>query len=206
MNVDGSGLQPISTTPDGDFDPAWSPDGTKLAFTSLRDGRAHVYVYDFASGTSTLLSPESAYDSNPAWSPDGLMIAFEGNRAGLNRIWTVNVDGKKEKAITREEFGQIYMPAWSPDGEVILYIVGVNPPKLFGQRYTDNTRNFEVGTNEFPIFRVNYSPDGMYLVIEGKQDGTDRDIFLMTRNGTNLFRLTNDPADDFGAVWRPLPK
>ena len=206
MNVDGSGLQPISTTPDGDYDPTWSPDGTKLAFTSLRDGRPHVYVYDFLSGTSTLLSPESAYDSNPAWSPDGLTIVFEGKRSGLTRIWTINVDGKKEKPVTREEFGQTYMPAWSPDGEVVLYIMGVNPPKLYGQRYADNTRNFEVGTNEFPIFRVNYSPDGMYLVIEGKQDGTDRDIFLMTRNGTNLFRLTNDPADDFGAVWRPLPK
>lgn len=205
MNVDGSGLQPISTTPDGDYDPAWSPDGTKLAFTSLRDGRPHVYVYDFSSGTSTLLSPESAYDSNPAWSPDNLSIVFEGKRSGLSRIWAINVDGKKERPISREEFGQTYIPAWSPDGEVILYIMGTNPPKLYGQRYTDNTRNFEVGTNEFPIYRVNYSPDGMYLVIEGMQDGTDRDIFLMTRNGTNLFRLTNDPADDFGAVWRPLP-
>jgi Tol biopolymer transport system component len=134
------------------------------------------------------------------------MLVFEGNRSGLTRIWTINVDGEKEKPVTREEFGQTYMPAWSPDGEVIMYIMGLNPPKLFGQRYTDNTRNFEVGTNEFPIFRVNYSPDGMYLVIEGMQDGTDRDIFLMTRNGTNLFRLTNDPADDFGAAWRPLPK
>jgi serine/threonine protein kinase len=204
MNVDGSGLVPVSTTPDGDFDPAWSPDGTKLAFTSLRDGRPHVYVYDFEGGDSTLLSPESAYDGSPVWSPDNLMIIFEGKRSGLSRIWSVQIDGKNERAVTREEVGQTFTPAWSPDGEVILYILGINPPKLYGQRTVDNTRNFAVGTNEFPIYRANYSPDGMYLAIEGKQDATDRDIFLMTRNGTGLFRLTNDPADDFGAVWRPL--
>jgi serine/threonine protein kinase len=206
MNVDGSGLLPVSTTPDGDYDPAWSPDGTKLAFTSLRDGRPHIFVYDFESGVSTLLSPESAYDSNPVWSPDNLMLIFEGKRSGLSRIWSVQLEKKYEKAVTREEVGQCFNPAFSPDSEVILYILGLNPPKLYGQRFADNTRNFAVGTNEFPIFRVNYSPDGSYLTIEGKQDGTDRDIFLMTRNGTGLFRLTNDPADDFGAVWRPIPK
>lgn len=206
MNADGSGLQPISSTPDGDYDPAWSPDGTKLAFTSLRDGRPHVYVFDFNDGTSTLLSAESAYDGNPTWSPDGKVIAFEGTRGGLTRIWAVDVDGKNQRPITREEFGQTYIPAWSPDGEVILYILGINPPKLYGQRVADNTVNFAVGLNEIPIYRVNYSPNGLYLVVEGIQDSNDRDIFLMTRNGTNLFRLTNDPADDFSPSWRPLPQ
>jgi len=206
MNADGSGLQPISSTPDGDYDPAWSPEGTKIAFTSLRDGRPHVYVYDFSNGTSTLFSPESAYDGKPTWSPDGKVIAFEGTRSGLTRIWAVDVDGKNARPLTREEFGQAYKPAWSPDGDVVLYILGVNPPKLYGQRIADNTVNFAVWLNEFPIYRVNYSPDGLYLVIEGKQDSNDRDIFLMTRNGTNLFRLTNDPADDFSPVWRPIPK
>ncbi len=206
MNADGSGLEPISSSPHGDYDPTWSPDGTKIALTSLRDGRPHIYVYDLLSGTSLLLSPESAYDSDPAWSQDGQFIAFQGRRSGLTRIWSVGIDGKNAKPLTREELGQTYSPALSPDGQVVLFTQQFNSPRLFGLQMDDNANVFAVGSNEFPIFGVNYSPDGLYLVIEGEQDSDDRDIFLMTRNGTNLFRLTNDPADDFSPVWRPLPK
>ena len=56
-----------------------------------------------------------------------------------------------------------------------------------------------------PIEDVEFSPDGLWLVTEGRDNEGNRDIYFMTVTGGNRTRLTNDPADDFDPSWRPLP-
>ncbi len=81
MNVDGSGETNITNHPANDTNPAWSPDGTQMAFTSNRDGNTEVYVMNEDGSAQTRLTNNSVADFQPAWSPDGTKIAFVSDRA-----------------------------------------------------------------------------------------------------------------------------
>jgi Tol biopolymer transport system component len=102
MNADGSGDTRLTDHPADDFDPAWSPDGSQIAFRTHRDGNEEVYIMA-ADGTGQRnLAPASGGDYSPAWSPDGAWIAFMSDRAGGNpNLWVARPDGSDLRQITR---------------------------------------------------------------------------------------------------------
>ena len=122
MNADGTQTRlTYNVAPDDpdtwwmgrDEDPAWSPDGTKIAFTSLRDGSLEIYVMN-ADGTGQHnLTKHGGDDSQPTWSLDGARIAFTSNRGGNDNIHWMNADGTGQVRLTTNQSGD-YDPAWSP--------------------------------------------------------------------------------------------
>ncbi len=69
---------------------SWSPDGTMIAFTSIRNGNFDIYTMTVSSGTEKRITTDIALDSDPAWSPDGTKIAFTSDRNGTFDIWVVS--------------------------------------------------------------------------------------------------------------------
>jgi membrane protein DedA with SNARE-associated domain/Tol biopolymer transport system component len=89
----------------------WSPDGSRLAFTSIRDGNVEIYVMkDDGSGVLRLTN-DPADDLMPAWSPDGTRLVFQSNRDGNWEIYTTNVDGTGLSNLTRTPSDET-APAW----------------------------------------------------------------------------------------------
>ena len=82
----------------GDYEPAWSPDATKISFLSDRDGPLKIYVMD-ADGSNAVSWPahsvRSSY-SEQVWSPDGTKMAFVSDRDGNNEIYVMDVGGGNE--------------------------------------------------------------------------------------------------------------
>jgi Tol biopolymer transport system component len=112
----------LSSTPNAsEWVPDWSPDGSKIAFSSDRDGDSEVYVIN-ADGTGLVqLTDNKGYDGRPRWSPDGRQIAFETDREGDWDIYVMNADGSSPKALTVNAKAADWMESWSPDGQWLVY-------------------------------------------------------------------------------------
>lgn len=107
-------------------DPAWSPDGERILFTSTATGSSEIYLMDWTGKNVRQITDDRAEHAQPAWSPDGTRIAytFEGRPALLQfDIFVLNIETGEQRNITEgvdTGFGGT-RPRWSPDGNYILY-------------------------------------------------------------------------------------
>ena len=102
-------------------DPAFSPDGSRIAFVSLRDGNAEIYVMNADGTGATRLTTDPQPDGRPVFTPDGQAIVFHSARtAGKQQIWTMNVDGTGLTQLTRDSMN--LAPTVSQDGQTVAYV------------------------------------------------------------------------------------
>jgi serine/threonine protein kinase/Tol biopolymer transport system component len=210
INADGTGLKELTPAPGSDFEPAWSPAGRQIAFTSVRGGFRQIYSLDVNSLAVTLLTntTDSVESSQPSWSPDGTKIVYTVKRLGTYQVWAMDANG--QEAVQLAHSGQDlwdYLPSWSPDGQTIFFSQrrpGAFRPWLMRIDYQDLTQEARKMNFITPIEDVNFSPDGYWIVYEGMDSGGNRDIYFMTITGSGRTRLTDDPKIDFDPAWRPM--
>lgn len=115
------------TTSNNSSDPAYSPDGSKIAFVSGGAQGQDIFVMN-ADGTGRKqITNTGSADKQPAWSPDGKKIAFVANSFDSDRqtddeIWTINADGTGRRQVTNNTVQTDEQPAWSPDGTRIAFV------------------------------------------------------------------------------------
>ena len=120
MNADGSGVSNLTNHPAFDWFPHWSPDGSKIAFHSNRDGNFEIYIMDADGKNPLRLTDHPARDQWAVFSPDGSSIAFSSQRDGQSEIYTVDTRGNNLKNLSRSPAND-YAPAFSPDGGKIAF-------------------------------------------------------------------------------------
>ena len=111
MAPDGSNAVQLTTDADTDSQPAWSPDGTRLAFVSTRTGVVEIWRMNFDGSGQQQHTAEAAVDVDPEWSPDGTKIAFTSTRDGNSNIYVMLSDGSAPTRYTTEPASDEF-PSW----------------------------------------------------------------------------------------------
>jgi dipeptidyl aminopeptidase/acylaminoacyl peptidase len=117
----GTGELNLSDNAADDDAAAWSPDGTRIAFSSDRDGSPDIWLMDPDGGNLVQVTSGSDNDDHPAWSPDGTRLVFQREQNGDEDVWVVDVDGGGATNLTNNPDEGDEAPNWSPDGTRIAF-------------------------------------------------------------------------------------
>ena len=202
IRTNDSGNSAITRDATADAHPAWSPDGSRIAFTSERGGNFDIYVMN-ADGTNQLrLTQSTSVDSRPAWSPDGAKIAFASLRDGNAEIYVMNADGSSQVRITND-VAPDSEPAWSPDGTKIAFSSGRAGAGGIWVMNADGSGLNRLTTNPRGDWTPDWSRDGTRIAFSRGVSASTRDIFVMNADGTGVTSLTSGLIAAEDPAWSP---
>ncbi len=176
---DEPGVTPrqLTTDPSPDYNPAFSPDGRWVVFTSDRHGTADLFALELENtGEPVRLTSSSAMEDAAAFSPDGRSLAFVSTKSGNPDIFIMPFAPEEPDAATRatnltQDEGGDFNPAFSPDGEWIAF---------------SSNRD---------------TPDELFWSAGAPDDYRAGDVYVMRSNGTDVQRLTEDPGWEGSPEW-----
>ena len=176
--AEGGPSRPLVEHPSISIHPAWSPDGTRLAFVSDRDGREHLYLAPVRDGAvvgpPARLTEGEVTDHFPAWSPDGRRLAFTREEGASSEAWVIPVDGgAPARRVTKG--AKARCARFDVDGRVLLVSawwggqsVTVKRVPVEGGEPVALPHPIELGDTADAIL-FNLSPDGRWVVFDERQ-------------------------------------
>ena len=205
INPDGSGQTALMQPTQNGYLPAWSPDGTHIAYKSYQslEGMNMALMMMAADGSDqTVLVGGSNIPGSFAWSPDGKRIAFVRMRMGnLEEIDTVDVAAQAVTTLASLGAVNVSLGGWSPDGRLIVYenddmggiytiaSDGSGQPKLLAGSNKEHTPS--------------WSPDGRRILFEAWTDGSHFELYTMNPDGSAISRLTTGTLNNTSGEWSP---
>ncbi|HXZ48667.1 MAG TPA: Tol-Pal system beta propeller repeat protein TolB [Usitatibacter sp.] len=193
-DADGFNAQTVLASNEPIMSPAWSPDGSRLAYVSFDQKKPIVVVQNLAEGTTRIVADYRGNNSAPAWSPDGRYLAVALSKDGLTQIYRIPATGGAPQRLTNSSDIDT-QPAYSPDGQWIAFTSDRGgSPQLYrmpaaggaAQRLTFDG-DYNVGPR--------YSPDGRFLAFVQRDGGRYRIATLELATG-QVQTLTDGALDD----------
>ena len=214
---DGSSLKQLKTgplsSPGTDSSPAWSPDGSKIAFASSRSGSSQIYIMGADGGDPKKITSDYSNDF-PIWLPNGQQIAFRTTDSkGLWWWRIVNIESDEMKQLTKPSYDFFFQtPAWSPDGKSVAFMSLVEQKLRNDGSSQIHVKNVD-GSNDHALTSdiwANMSPvwshDGTKIAFISERDGAYNQfaLYVMAKDGTDLQKLTEPIFSENAKLsWSP---
>jgi TolB protein len=207
MDPDGTNQVRLTSGIDA-RDPAWSPNGQRIAFTRFTSsGSQDIWTLRASDGRGRRQVTSFASDEFlPAWSPDGQTIAFtRGFRTGdAGDIWTVDVNGGNAMRLTSSAAVD-FQASWAPDGSRIAFHRDLGSTFRIATIRPDGTgfRTLTTGhTDADPV----YSPSGSSIAFySDRMSGFLGDLWVMDSDGTDARRIRDLPYASTQPDWQAIP-
>ncbi len=173
-----------------DYDPIWSPDGSKIAFVSRRGLGSDIYIMN-SDGTDQTRLTRTGSASDVAWSPMGSQICY---RSG-NYLWLVDVDTGSEQRLTNNVEMEGY-PVWSPNGRAVAFLALEKNDSDWGMSQAE-VRLFALDTGEqktlgmaSPGWTFAWSPNGTHLAFVGPKRERKNTLYSIDTQTLAVAQLT----------------
>jgi TolB protein len=193
-DTDGYNPQTLLTSKQPIMSPAWSPDGSQLAYVSFENGQAEIFTQNVRTGDRKSRSKFKGLNGAPAWSPDGRKLALTLSKGGNPDIYILDLGTNKLRRLT-DHWSIDTEPSWLPDGRAIVYTSSRSgKPQLYKQSISG-------GRPERLTFEGNYnasasvSPDGKHLAFVHGEGNIYR-IAILELETKAARILTDGPLDE----------
>jgi len=194
-------------------EPAWSPDGSRLAFSSQPFGQpANIWVIDVDGANAVNVTADQTGSSkrSPAWSPlpigGSYRIAYALEENGASFLWTMRADGGDKRRVTSDALFFDSEPAWSPDGGTLVF--QRTGGAIYGDLYLVGSGGgsaralMPANPLAFGQFGPTWSPDGRLIAFTSKHaDGEHYQVWTVWADGTRLARRTQDLVRHEDPAW-----
>ena len=231
MDADGSNERRLTSHPQNDTSPCWSPDGKQIAFTGIRDGLPNIHIMELATGNIRQLTKNEdrkAYASSPSWSPDGKHIVHEQViRGGGRHIYITDIDGKNTRPFLKGPqphfVGDTVIsrnhPHWSPDGKHVMYfedhkryeanrVVRLANHLIVVDKNGRNPKKLDIPKSWW-LYSACWTAHGNQVLFAGEKNGFHNDgkrnyeIYRYHIFNSNITQITDTPHKEYQPHWVP---